>query len=527
MAKPFSLLGMLLLGAALGAGLTAFVDDPPAPGSPQAAPGARVEPALVRPEALHPAGVSKRAAVTDGLQPPSTLRDIMMLDGDVAQSAALYTLAASAEVDEVASLLDEAATLMPLSERIATTSILYARFAELDPERALENALGGAAVTRRSALTAIFQIWARRNLDAALSAAAVLPMPDAHHAASAILSARDDLPASELKRIEVELGARGLSGRVIAQRLAAEAEDDPRGAWEHALRAGDGATAQLITVASVWGGQDPLSALGSVQDIADRQLRRQLTQAVARSWALRDPEAVVFWALSQPDGGTRSEVTNLAVDVLASRNPERAFDLALGLEGPTRPRTIMTVLNRWAERDAETAAARLLELDEPTIMIRGVQGIAARFARQDLTAAIDWSRRLSGDARVQATITIAGTGGRLAPGETADWIETIDDARERTFATQALIPQWLRADRDAALAYYRALPQSIRNGTANAMFGTPGVDRDTAEALYARMTDPNLRRQAAQQLYEMFQGVDPTRAARYLDEGARPPISTH
>jgi len=64
----------------------------------------------------------------DAAPPLKNLQQILTISGDFGQSAALYNLAAKADVEELIDLLVQARKLGQLSERRAATSILYGRF---------------------------------------------------------------------------------------------------------------------------------------------------------------------------------------------------------------------------------------------------------------------------------------------------------------------------------------------------------------------------------------------------------------
>lgn len=71
----------------------------------------------------------------------TTLEDTLRLPGNFRQYAALYQLLASADIPTLDRLLSEAETLAGWHNATAARTVIYSRFVELDPERALADVL--------------------------------------------------------------------------------------------------------------------------------------------------------------------------------------------------------------------------------------------------------------------------------------------------------------------------------------------------------------------------------------------------
>ncbi|MGH8243877.1 MAG: hypothetical protein ACRETY_11080, partial [Steroidobacteraceae bacterium] len=106
-------------------------------------------------------------------------------------------LAANSDRKGIERLLDEAETMDRESERRATATILYQRYAELDPAAAVEYMKKREAGLDTNWLYAIFHSWARTDLDGALASASKLDDRARQAAGTAIVRSRDDLPDKE------------------------------------------------------------------------------------------------------------------------------------------------------------------------------------------------------------------------------------------------------------------------------------------------------------------------------------------
>ena len=120
--------------------------------------------------------VSGSPATAQGMprRVPATIHEILKLPGDFAQTTALYVLAASQDQDGIERLLAEARSIKRVSESRAAASILYGRFAELDPEAAVEHMVRGDSGFDPNWLYGVFHSWARTDLEAALKRASKL-----------------------------------------------------------------------------------------------------------------------------------------------------------------------------------------------------------------------------------------------------------------------------------------------------------------------------------------------------------------
>jgi hypothetical protein len=65
---------------------------------------------------------------------------------------------------------------------------------------------------------------------------------------------------------------------------------------------------------------------------------------------------------------------------------------------------------------------------------------------------------------------------------------------------------------------------TLRDGAASAMLGNQDIEPALAEQLYARIESPQLRRNAAAQLYYRLRESDPALAERYRRDSGMPEL---
>ena len=485
---------------------------------------------------------------------PITLAEIMLNPSDFAQTAALYRLAADATVEQLETLLAEAAGLSQISEQRAATSILYERYAELDPPSAVDHILSRGGFFNNAWLNVIFHAWSRRDLPAAIARIAELDPALRSVAGAALLNARDDLPTSERREIAQQLGIEAAMQELESRRQAALTDSDPQDAWRNALAMENRQfrMQRLYAVVTAWAKSDPIAALNAVRSMTEPSMRNSLQQRILQQWGRANPRDAVDWAFARAPSNNRANLLAAALRALALAEPRDAINLAESLSGTERREALGSVLQGWASTDPR-AAAQWFDDADVGLKPGGVYGVAMAYAQQYPDEAFDWAISLrSGqstmvatmavlgvigqsdpvyagrlaksipddNARANATQTVARTWAQSDPRAAARWISGFDDTKERTQLYTSLLQQWASIDRGAAVNYLDRMPTDAERDAATVgMISGSYDDPRFAESLYERIEDDDLRRGAAQQLYHMLRNTDPSRAERYRDAG--------
>lgn len=492
-----------------------------------------------------------------GYRGPSTLAGILRMDSDFEQTAALYELIGSIDLRELERLIAEADSVPGVSDRRAALSILYGRYADLDPAAAVDFLQRRGGSHGDGELRAIFHAWSRKDLTAAVEAASRLP-PEARTAAGvAILTSRDDLSSQGQRQIAARLEMEEMLPRIAMQRSLDGVDRDPLSAWQAALAAGDGRHRhqQLAGIAQAWARDDPVAAMNAAMSLADRALRTSLQTQVLHEWSRRFPQEAVEWAMAQPRTPQRQQLTTVALSALAESEPRMAFDLAQTLYGQERAQAVGQVLSRWSEDDPVAAARSIESVTDAGARRNAIGGIASAYVRQDPEGALQWlgtlnpeeasratlmmfsmlaqqdpahasslvSRLPDDNSRAMAADSVARAWAQHDPEATARWVESIADDELRTRAIGGLVGQWAQYDRERALGYAERLPDaSQRDAALVAIIQRQHGDLDYAERLFDRLTDPDQRGLAARVLYFGLRESDPRRAERYREMAGFP-----
>lgn len=550
---------MFGLGAAVGAAVVWGLGQETAPGFANARGGDDVSrafppgPGVLRPRASAAApgapptssGSSPGSATAD----PDTLTGILARGTDFEQTVALYSLIRDAAVSDLERLLEETALVPGVTDRRAAISILYARYADLDPEAAMAHVAANPSAADAVAVRSIFHAWARSDLEAALAAAEVLDGGFRQHASHAILAARHDLPVERLQAMAQRLETPQVVDQILAQRAVDELYQDPQSAWTEAtaLEPGRARQLRLGRLLQVWAGRDPLAAMNAVQALQNGQERQGMQMMTMHAWSRQDARGAVDWAMAQAGDPRRDELLAVAISGLAATEPRNAFELARTLDVNQGDQIVGQVLGRWLQDDPAAATQALQSVPESSTRRHAVWQIAVQYAQQDVDGALAWLLTLPADEVDRVAGSVVGTlaaqnpvrasgfvdrlpqsaraGAAQAvvtawadrdPRAAARWVETSTGPEERPVLTQVLLSHWSRQDPQEALRYARRLPPGGERETAMVgVIQSQRGDLDLAERLYDTLELPETRREAARYLYFRLHERDPQGAERY------------
>ena len=481
---------------------------------------------------------------------PTTLAEIMNLRGDFMQTAALYLLASSVDRNGLERLLGEAAAIKQDSERRAATSILYSRYAELDPEAAVEHMLRRQDF-EMSWLQSAFHTWARADLDAALARAARLDPMSKSAAGAAVLNARDDLPRQQRETVAAQLDMRLPPKNQF--RIDVRTPEAAERSWRAALAIADDRERmnRLMTIASAWSRQDPEAAMQAIALVEERQTRDQLIQMNVQAWAQRAPRAAVDWVFAQPVTPQRTRLLAVALSGMAISEPSSALDLALGLSSPERRQVLPQIVQQWASRDPRSAATWVERLDDAGLRKTMLGSVATSYSRSNPEEALRWAASLPAADQQNTMSAVINAIAWTDPARASGLVNNLTDLSMRDSAARSIAQAWAQRDPKAALAWTAKFPAGDRRGamyqsifsqwanfdvdaavahleqiedpTARSM-ATMGVlsnsylETDTIDRLYQRIEGANARRAAAMSIYYAWRERDPNFAERYRAE---------
>ena len=197
-------------------------------------------------------------------------------------------------------------------------------------------------------------------------------------------------------------------------------------------------------------------AVSLFADIENDAKKSQAAMRIASSWADEDPEAALNWAQTDPSTESiRAQVTSTILTTLATKKPQRAFDIALelplnkdglGLEA--------SVISTLAYTNLDKALELLPKVRVGATQTTAYMGIGAGLAMQGrITEAIDLGKDLSDEDQLNYYTSVGAMSltGSLLSGVTGnepekDVFETLDSipheaARSKVAVTAILMDQ--------------------------------------------------------------------------------------
>lgn len=336
---------------------------------------------------------------SDAKSGEQALTDILAGPTNFFRTAALYERVRGASVADLQKLANEGLTWESGAQRDGALSVIYRRFAELDPEAAVDHFFAAGAPARRQLLDALFFTWAVHDLEGAVSRLQRLQMDqDRPYAAHAIMRAHSERDIGFLWELAGRVRTRYRSQvDHIAFVLERRAERAPAAALRQAmsLPTGEARRAGAYAVAHVWKLNDPWTAYRSADQFGKPAVARLVRRAALDGLAEQDPEGVLAML---ENGASRSEMTR-ALDAmmrtLAGRDPQRALAILQSIESPgLRTGAASALFQAWAALDATAAAAAVERMDDRRMIERVASSVGNHFAQDRPEAALRWALRI-------------------------------------------------------------------------------------------------------------------------------------
>lgn len=471
--------------------------------------------------------------------PPISFSELKTLRSDFEQTLALYRLMEGQDTHGLVALLEDAKNQLNGGDFVAASGILYARLAELDPNLALSRVLARPGTAQSSWLHSVFHSWARIDLKAATLAAEALISPFKQIAGRALLVSRSDLSTAEQSQIASDLSI---------QSPPVSSGSDFSQVWQEALsHSNPNQQAQrLMQIASMWAANDPNAAMRATDTIPSASLRRAIQGQIAVGWVTQEPDAALDWVLRQKRSPQSNHLIKQVFQGVASLDPLAAQQRANQLTGRQRDQAILGVVGSLAVADPQAATQWLEELGAPEMRMQAIQSIAMTISQASGAKADEWLATLAPNETQMAEAILSAMTGHIDPKQAARRVENMDDSRRRKQAAQSLVNNWAQQDVDATADWIQTLPSDERSTLYKSLTEHWGqwdpdearrfVERlpnigdrdhahlgllgaapsfDDAQSIYNEISDEDLKKQAAIQLYYKFGQSHPEEAEIY------------
>lgn len=428
-----------------------------------------------------------RAPASDGtFDRVRTIADALAFEADFDQTVAIYLLLANADEELVLDLLQQAESISPLSQKEAAFSIIYSKYAAIDPERALANAEGLPSRLQNRVLMNIFHEWARNDLESALTGADSLEGNRRQTASYVILTSRDDLEPFKRTEIAERFNLERQLASLNFQSWYEEAIQNPRWAWQEIQNSTDKKSEirqRRSVVARAWIREEGVGVLDEMlAALSESDDKKELISSLMSTLLQIDPERTMDVISTLPNAQDVINLRERAFYAWSRRDPGAAVEQLARVDFHNKGRLMDSVLSEWGIRDPR----KLLEFSETlpetwfdTAKRHALMGLA-RTSPEEAISYLDDIRRVG--HRLELEDEIARFWSEDDPRSALEWFLSRDDYVSRPYQARKLMANFADEDPVRALQiasqYTGELGSSMISGVFAAL-----AEKDPQQAL--------------------------------------------
>jgi len=238
------------------------------------------------------------------------------------------------------------------------------------------------------------------------------------------------------------------------------------------------------------------------QSIIDRMPDAESKQAAQEAWLIvrshQDPDRALqeFQALPKTEDDDKSnrndQITRELIKAVAKRSPEKGLKAALEIEGDQKQNLINEILQGWGQRNYQEMADWALKEKDPTGLRIALEknvasvdpgqlrrdfnnlgpdsktkellaaALGTRYAQQDLSGAVEWSKTLSGANQLNAQNGIASIWIGRDPIAASEWLATWPAGNIKDEAVGQLVNKIHADDPESALTWAASMEGNDR-----------------------------------------------------------------
>lgn len=460
-----------------------------------------------------------RVVRSDDLAPHLHIQSVhesTILASDFDQSVSLYLLLAKADARDLERYIGESLTISSRNQRVAALSIIFGRYAALDPYRAIDQALALDQLTmqeRSNLVRSIFNEWTVGDLNAAVAAIEDLPDPYKYAAASAVMWRSDFLSPEQRIQLAEQIGPNdGWIANTIASIRSEASKVDPRSAFYDSIR--DKSTqpqahyAELLGIVRHWFELEGVEILSEINDSLDnRNLRRSVLSAL-------------IWNAIATDTATPSEVLNIVAEFPNQQDAKESMH---------------HVFRSWANLDPKQSFEASFEFGNEFIDLDFRKSLLRMWATKYANGLLDEASSLPREYQDIAVVTALGQLSRRSPDEAIQIARRLDARELQIQARDEIVRQWSSVNAKAAFEWMMREGLNIGDENDSSIFQQAfsaylSQDFDSAERFvreYQGEVKAQLVEEVARRLIhsDLERGID--YVANVSDEESRAELQTN
>lgn len=363
----------------------------------------------------------------------ASLKDLSELRDAFQRNHQLYSMLASVDEDELASLLRQSNEIEQPNRREQIQMAIVHKLASTDPSRALRHIQELSSLSQSSLVYEVFQGWAASSLEDAVAEASSLPGSQRANALRAILETRSDLSDIDVRQIGRKLGNEALALKLNTANKVAELIEQPEQAWYFILNDETNDVVQedlLREVAETWRDQEGFEVLARIQDanFTDSELRNSLVQAVVGL----DPQGAFAYVQEFPQY-ERTVLSNVVATCWASSDPESALRRISTVESAALRESLLdSVFDTWAKSDPGALLDKIENIStnrRSTVIRNALRELALSAPHDAIRRLNEVEKYLGDDLYIVASIVEAWS--RHDSAGAVEWILTVHDGDKK------------------------------------------------------------------------------------------------
>ncbi len=362
-----------------------------------------------------------------------TLHDVARLESDFDQRYALYQLISYAEEDELEKYISQSADISSKNQRMVALTMIFTRYAVLDPHEALSRALALNHVSkqdRRNLVWWIFNEWTVGDLNAASIAIHKMPEEFREQAANAIMWRSDGLSADQRSELARRIGPTDSWIDQIVDSIRSEThKDKPREAYYDRIRDPSRSRErndELIEIARYW---FELEGVGVLTEIYDSLENEDVRRSVLNN---------LIWQAIEVDN-----VSPVALLQIVSEFPSQYVVQY----------TTVTVFQSWGNVDHRAAFNAALAYDEQVVSDHLRSRFLTRWANVDAAGLYEEAATLPHQFQGIAIANALDQISRDSPEEAIRLAQNLGTRALRTAARNAIVVRWRLYDAKSAFEW--------------------------------------------------------------------------
>ncbi|MCY4127797.1 MAG: hypothetical protein OXG15_01015 [Gammaproteobacteria bacterium] len=419
---------------------------------------------------------------------------------DFDQSVSLHLLLARADENELKRYISESFSISSQNQRVAALAIIFGRYAAIDPNEALEQALTLTQLTvqeRSTLIRSIFNEWTFGDLEAAVVALDDLPQHYKPSAASAIMWRSDFLSRDQRVQLAEQIGLdEAWTNRTVASIRHESAKADPRSAFYDQIRDVPHTQenyAELSGIVLHWLERDGVAILLEIHEALDNSR--------ARVSVLQG----LIWNAISTNTATPTEILNVVSDL---PNKQDAWQ------------TTEYVFRSWATFDPKKSFEASFEFTDPLVTRACRSSILRAWASKDADGLLTEASSFPFEYRNTAVIIALGRMSRDAPEAAIRHARNLDTHGLRSQAREAIIREWSEVDAKSAFEWFMndSFNDDARDDYSifwRVFTSYLGQDFESAQR-YAEAYDGELKHRVTEAVARYLIDTDLERAMEYL-----------